>query len=68
MKNKLVDPLFFEEPTVAGESSVTMMENTALCHVPVGTVFQSDCEPLHFCCRVCAFLDREFPDHWIGSR
>jgi len=42
------------------------MENTALLHVPVGTVFQLDGAPPHFFCHVCAFLDREFPDPWIG--
>jgi len=36
------------------------------CHVPVGTVFQLHGAPPHFSCHVHAFLDREFPDHWIG--
>jgi hypothetical protein len=43
------------------------MENTALRHVPVGTVFQLNGAPSHFPRRVHAFLDREFPDRWIGK-
>jgi len=43
-----------------------MKEDTPLHHVLVGTVFQLDGAPLHFFHCVSAFLDREFPDHWIG--
>jgi hypothetical protein len=43
------------------------MENKASCHVPVGTVFQSNGAPPHSSHYVCAFLDRELPDHWLGS-
>jgi len=33
---KVIRPfLFFEEPTTAGDNFLAMMENTALCHVPV---------------------------------
>jgi hypothetical protein len=32
----------------------------------MGTVFQLDGTPLHFSHHVCAFLERKFPDHWIG--
>jgi hypothetical protein len=41
------------------------VDNTALPHVPVGTVFLLDGVPPHFFRRVPAFLDREFPDGWI---
>jgi hypothetical protein len=43
------------------------MENTALWHVPVGTVSKLDGASPHISHYVHAFLDREFPDHWIGS-
>jgi hypothetical protein len=36
-----------------------MMQNTALDHVPVGTVFHLVVAPTHFSRRVLAFLDRE---------
>jgi hypothetical protein len=44
-----------------------MLEETALCHVPVGTVFQLDGAPPRFVCRVGFFLDREFPELWMGK-
>jgi len=45
-----------------------MVGNTTLLHVPVRTVFLLDGAPSHFSRRVSAFLDREFPDRWIGKR
>jgi hypothetical protein len=58
--------VLFEEPMVTGETFLAMMKDTALHHIPTGTVFQLDAEPPHFSRHVCVFLDREFPDHWIG--
>jgi hypothetical protein len=63
MKNKVISPSCFEEPTVTGDTFLAVMDNTALCHVPAGTVSQSDSAPTHFSRRVSAFVDREFPDH-----
>jgi len=60
MKNKVFSPFFFEEPTVTGDTFLAMMENTALCHVHVGTVFQLDGVPFHFSCYVHDSKDREF--------
>jgi hypothetical protein len=34
-------------------------------HISAGTFFQLDGAPPHFSHHVCAFLDRECPDHWI---
>lgn len=45
-----------------------MMGNTALHRVPVGTFFQLPGAVFHFSHLVHAFLDRDFPDHWIGRR
>jgi hypothetical protein len=44
---KLSVLLFFEEPTVSSDTFLAMMENIALRHVPMGTVFQSDDAPPH---------------------
>jgi hypothetical protein len=65
-KNKFIGPSFSEEPTVTGDSFLAVMDNTALCHVHVRTVFQLHGAPTHFSHHVHAFLDREFPDHWVG--
>jgi hypothetical protein len=56
------------EPVVTGDTFPAMVENSGLHHMIVGTVFHLclDGVPLHFSHRVCAFLDREFPDHWTG--
>jgi len=49
------------------DTFLAVVEKAALRHVPVGRVFQSDGAPPHFFHRVCAFLDRNFPDRWIGT-
>jgi len=36
---KVVCHFFFGELTETGDISLTMMENTALCHIPVETIF-----------------------------
>jgi hypothetical protein len=56
----------FEEPTVTGDTFLAMMENTALCYVPVGTYFELHGAPPHFSRRVRVFVDRKFPDRCIG--
>jgi len=65
VETKVIGPFVFEETTVTGDTCLAVMENTALCHVPVGTVFQSDDAQLHFFSRVPAFLDRKFPDQEV---
>jgi hypothetical protein len=66
MKNKVTGPFLFEEPMVTGDTFLAMMDNTALCHIPVGTLFKLHGAPFHLSCHVHAFLDREFPDSWPG--
>jgi hypothetical protein len=61
----IVTGLFKKKTIVPGDIMLPMMENTALCHVFVRTVFQLDGAPPHFSHCVCAFLDREFPVCWI---
>jgi hypothetical protein len=36
---KVIGPFFFEESAATGDLFLAMTENTALCHVPMGTVF-----------------------------
>jgi hypothetical protein len=45
---------------VTGDNFLAMMENNALSHVTLGTVFQLDGAPPHFFHHVDAFMDREF--------
>jgi hypothetical protein len=59
--------LFFEEPTVTCDTFLDMMENTTFYHVPMRTVFQLDGTPPHIFQWFHAFLDKEFPDHWMES-
>jgi len=66
MKSKVIVPFCMKEPIVNGDNFLAMMGNTALCYVPVGTVFLLDGAPPHFSHHVHAFLDREFPECWIG--
>jgi len=63
IKHEVTGPFFFEKPTVTSNTFLGMMENKALCHVPVGIVRWCTTSLLLLC---FAFLYREFPDHWIG--
>jgi hypothetical protein len=64
MKTKL-SVLSVLKNLVTGDTFLGTMGDTALCHVPVGTVFQLDGVPPHFSHCIYAFLEREFPDHWV---
>jgi len=66
MKKKVISPFFLEEPVVTDDTFLDMMENSVLCDVPMGTVFQLDGAPPHFSHCVHAFLDWQFSDIWIG--
>jgi hypothetical protein len=65
-RKQIRGPFPFEKCVITGDNFLTMMENTAFCHVSVGIVFQLNGAPPHFYRRVPAFLQREFPDHWTG--
>jgi len=58
---------FFSESMVIGETFLAMMENTVLCHVEIVSQLQWSAPP-HSSHPICAFLDSEFSDHWIGRR
>jgi hypothetical protein len=61
MKNKVVRSFFSEEPMKTGNFNLLgIMENTTLCHVPVGTVFPLE---VHHLTSPITFLDKEFPDY-----
>jgi hypothetical protein len=58
--------LFFEEPVMTGDIFLAMMENNALCYVPVGKLFWLFGAPPYFSSHIHTFQDRDFPDNWIG--
>jgi len=43
-----------------------MIETEVSCDYMGHHDIGSDDTPLHFSCHVCAFLDSQFPDYWIG--
>lgn len=55
------------ELIIACETFLCMMEDTTLCHILVGTVFQLHGAPPYFSHCVYAFLESKFQDHWIGG-
>jgi len=57
---------FFEELMVTGDTFLAVLENITLHHVRVGTVLQLDHTPPHFSHCVCAFIDKKYPDCWVG--
>jgi hypothetical protein len=64
MKNKVVGPFLSKESNNDWWHLSGYM-NIAFHHIPLGTVFQLNEAPPHFCC-VFAFWDTEFPHSWIG--
>jgi len=66
MRNKVMGPLFFEEPMVTGDTFLAVIGNSALHQVPVGTVFQLYGALPHFSHCAHAFQDK-FLDCWIGK-
>jgi hypothetical protein len=48
------------------DTFLAVMENSALHHVPLETIFPLVGAPPHFSCCVYACLDRKLPNHWIG--
>jgi hypothetical protein len=65
MKKKSV-PLFFKNLQWLVKKFIAMVEDTALCHVLVSSVFQLNGSPPHFFHCLHAFMYREFPDHRRG--
>jgi len=58
----------FEELTMTVTLFLAVVENTACCHVPVGTLSHLDGAPHHIYFHAyAAFLVREFCDHWMGK-
>jgi hypothetical protein len=67
MKNKVIGPFLFEEPTVTGDTFLAMMENTFLCHVLLeqfsSWTVHHPTSPIIF----MPYWTGSFPDHWIGK-
>jgi hypothetical protein len=50
MKNRVFSPFFFEVSVVTDDTYLAMLDNTALHHVTMGTVFQLGGAPPYFSC------------------
>ena len=69
--NQLSEPFVFDDDTVNGENYFSMLESFFLSDVrrlyKVRSItFQQDGVPPHFARDVRQFLDKHFPDRWIG--
>lgn len=69
---EIIGPFFFDEP-LNGRTYLNFLENhlpDLLDDVPLETTlsmfFQHDGCPAHFAVNVRQFLDREYPNRWIG--
>jgi hypothetical protein len=70
MKDRIIGPFFFIEPTVTGNIFLDMFEKFAVAqflHQQTNVIFQQqDGAPPHWSLDVSDFLDRTFPQRWIG--
>lgn len=64
----IIGPYFFED-TVTGESYLEMLENFLWPRVRTGRKYlQHDGAPAHYSQKVRNWLDKKFPNRWIGRR
>ena len=68
---RLIGPFFFEGDTVDGPKYLSMLQEFFIPEVRKmkkmrSTVFQQDGAPSHFAADVRRFLDKTFPERWIG--
>jgi hypothetical protein len=69
MKYRIIGPFFFIEPTVTGNIFLDMSEQFAVPQLlpqQPNVIFQQDGAPPHWSLNVRDFLDRTFPQRWIG--
>ena len=69
MKDMIVGPFFFIEQTVTGDIYLDMLEQFAVPQLiprQPHVIFQQDGAPPHWSLLVRDFLDRTFPQRWIG--
>jgi hypothetical protein len=60
MKNGIISPFDFGEPTVIGEKMLSLKEDTTFYNLTAATVLQPSYALCLFFCHVHAFLRREF--------
>ncbi|KAJ4429745.1 hypothetical protein ANN_21949 [Periplaneta americana] len=70
-QRKLYGPFFFIEATVTGHSYLDMLEQWLVPQfrqdLDDDFIFQKDGGPVHFHNAVCAYLNTEMSDRWIGQ-
>ena len=68
----VIGPYFFNDPTVNSENYLEMLESYGMDEIPLNIrhtgYFQQDGAPAHYSNIVRDFLDRNFPNRWIGRR
>jgi hypothetical protein len=69
MKNMIIGPFFFMEPTVTATPYLDMLEQYAfpqIAHKQPNIIFQQDGAPPHWSNIVRKALNNTFPNRWIG--
>ena len=66
MKDCVIGPFFFAEPTVTARTYLDMLELYVVPQHPAGTIYQQDGAPPHYALEVRKFLNYNFPGQWIG--
>jgi hypothetical protein len=69
MKDRIIGPFFFIEPTVTRNIYLDMLEQFAVPQLlpqQPNVIFQQDGAPPHWSLDVRDFLDRTFPQRWVG--
>jgi hypothetical protein len=70
MKDRIIGPFFFIEPTLTGNIYLDMLEQFAvpqLLHQQPNVIFRQDGLPPYWGLGVGDFLDRTFPHRWIDA-
>jgi hypothetical protein len=71
-RSRIYGPFFFEERTINGESYLNMLQQFFIPELKQTpgllqrAIFQQDGAPPHFARKVRFFLDKTFPERWIG--
>jgi hypothetical protein len=69
MKDRIIGSFFFTEPTATGNIYLDMLEHFAVPQLlpqRPNVIFQQDGASLHWSLDVRDFLDRTFPQRWLG--
>jgi hypothetical protein len=66
MKNGVIGSFFIEELTVTCDIIFWLLLRPLFASFPCWNISQLHDAPYHFSLHVHVFLDRNFPDRWIG--